>query len=76
MTPLPSSSRLPQWVSGTCGDDLDYLVDRDDDIDINDLVIKMLLMSDEDPSQLLIQAASVGEWHYGYHVDVDLHMCL
>ena len=54
MTPLTSSSRLPQWVSGTCGDDLDYLVDRDDDIDINDLVIKMLLMSDEDPSHLLL----------------------
>ena len=51
---LTSSSRLPQWGSGTCEDDLDYLVDRDDDIDFNDLVIMMLLMSDEDPSHLLL----------------------
>ena len=36
MIRLTSSSRLPQWVSGTCEDDLDYLVDRDDDIDFND----------------------------------------
>ena len=54
MIRLTSSSRLPQWVSGTCEDDLDYLVDRDDDIDFNDLVIMMLLMSDEDPSHLLL----------------------
>ena len=48
------------------------IVDRDDDIDINDLVIKMLLMSDEDPTHLLLQAASVGEWHHGYHVGNDV----
>ena len=62
MIPLTSSSRLPQWVSSTCEDDLDYLVDSDDDIDFNDLVIMMLLNAD-DPSHLLLQALSVGEWH-------------
>ena len=59
-------------MSGTCEDDLDYLVDRDDDIDINDLVIKMLLMSDENPTHFLLQAASVGEWRHGYHVGNDV----
>ena len=76
MTPLTSSSRLPQWVSSTCEDDLNYLVYRDDDIDFNDLVIMMLLMSDEDPTHLLLQAASVGEWHHGYHVGNDVDQCV
>ena len=76
MIPLTSSSRLPQWVSGICEDDLDYLVDRDDDIDINDLVIMMLLMSDENPTHFLLQAASVGEWHHGYHVGNDVDQCV
>ena len=36
----------------------------------------MLLMSDEDPSHLLLQAASVGEWHHGYHVGNDVDLCV